>query len=303
MYYLDGKSQAEIAAEYEISRPTVANILKQCREEGIVEIRIEDSSSSLVSALSNQLQAELALETVTVVPSEGDPLANLVSTGKAAGELLHTLLEDSMEIGISWGTSLYQLVSNISRKSYAGIEVIQMVGGLGADNVNMDGFELAQALAKKLNGTYKTIQAPICVQTRELKEMLEEEHRISQVLEKMTSIDIALVGISSDIPESSSLVREGFISVEEQEKILKAGAVGHICGYHYDKQGKFLLVSANERVVGVGKEELKGLPRVIGVAAGAQKGRAILGAARGGIINGIVTDEAAALAILSSLKR
>jgi len=302
-YYLDGKSQAEIAGEYEISRPTVANILKSCRELGIVEIRIESSSSSLVSALSRQIQAELELDQVVVVPSEGSAQINLANTGKAAGELLLTLLEDGMKIGISWGTSLYQVVSNLSRKSYMNIEVIQMVGGLGADNMNFDGFQLAQGLSKKLNGTYRTIQAPICVQSRELKEMLENEHRISEVLHKMNSIDVALVGISSDIPESSSLVREGFISAGEQEEILQAGAVGHICGYHYDLKGDFLDISANQRVVGITKGELKEIPRVIGVASGAQKGKAILGAARGGIIKSIVTDEAAALTVLSELKR
>lgn len=302
-YYLDGKSQAEIAGEYEISRPTVANILKECRERGIVEIRIEDSSSSLVSALSKQMQAELGMDQVIVVPSGENSQTNLVNTGKAAGELLHAMLEDEMKIGISWGTSLYQVVFNISRKNYMGIEVIQMVGGLGADNTNVDGFQLASALAMKLNGTYRTIQAPICVQSRELKEMLENEHRISEVLHKMNSIDIALVGISSDIPESSSLVREGFISTGEQEDILKAGAIGHICGYHYDREGQFLDIPANERVIGIKKEELKGISRVVGVASGAGKGKAILGAARGEIIKSIVTDEAAALACLSELKR
>ena len=81
----------------------------------------------------------------------------------------------------------------------------------------------------------------------------------SEVLQKMNSIDIALVGISSDIPESSSLVREGFISAGEQEEILKAGAVGHICGYHYDRKGDFLDIPANERVVGIKKKELKSI--------------------------------------------
>ena len=71
----------------------------------------------------------------------------------------------------------------------------------------------------------------------------------------------------------------------------------------YDKNGDFLDIPANERVIGIKKEELKSLQGVVGVACGARKGRAILGAARGGIINSIVTDEAAALNILSELKR
>ncbi|MDR0585725.1 MAG: winged helix-turn-helix transcriptional regulator, partial [Treponema sp.] len=43
-YYFDSMSQSEIAALYKISRPTVAGILKECREKGVVEIRINDSS-------------------------------------------------------------------------------------------------------------------------------------------------------------------------------------------------------------------------------------------------------------------
>ena len=46
LYYQDGLSQAAVARTLGISRPTVSNLLKECRESGIVEIRIQSPTSS-----------------------------------------------------------------------------------------------------------------------------------------------------------------------------------------------------------------------------------------------------------------
>ena len=43
-YYIDEISKSKIAELYGISRPTVASILKECKEKGIVEIRLNDNS-------------------------------------------------------------------------------------------------------------------------------------------------------------------------------------------------------------------------------------------------------------------
>lgn len=302
-YYMEGLSQQEIAREFGISRPTVSNLLKQCREEGIVTIQIEDYSSSLTQALADQLKTVCPLREVVVVQSQMNQEMTLSTAGEAAADLLLKRLRDGITLGLSWGTSLYQFVRQVPRRPVVDAEVIQMVGSLGAENPESDGFELVRNLAHKLNSGYSLLHAPILVKTPELKKMLEQEQRLEAVLEKMASIDIAFVGISSDCPEDSSLVREGFLSAAEAQKIVEAGGVGHICCYHYDRDGRFLDVEENRRIIGVRSFELTDIPEVVGVACGSRKAEAILGSLHGGLIDTLITDEAAALSMLSSLKQ
>ncbi|MCK5736629.1 MAG: helix-turn-helix domain-containing protein, partial [Spirochaetaceae bacterium] len=109
-YYIDGLSQAEIARKFNISRPSVSNLLKRCRDEKIVEIRIQESDYSLVNALAERLKSSFDMKTVLVVPSGVDIQTTLTAAGIAAAELLETRLKDGLRIGLSWGSSLYYVV-------------------------------------------------------------------------------------------------------------------------------------------------------------------------------------------------
>lgn len=300
-YYIDGLSQQEIASRFNISRPTVSTLLKRCREEKIVEIRIQESDDSLVTALAERLKSNFGIDSAIVVPSGDDSNATLAAAGAAAAELLVNILTDRIRIGLSWGSSLYHVVQALPTQSVVDTEVIQLAGSLGMANPAFDGFELARSLALKLNGSCKLIQAPVVVKNPELKSLLLQERPIAETMSRMSELDLALVGLSSDIPEYSSMVREGFQDIAEAQLVQSAGGVGHICGLHYDRDGRFLKIAENEKIVGIDSGTLRRIPKIIGIACGSEKADAILGALRGGLVSSIVTDEHAALRMLSNL--
>ena len=297
-YYLDEMSQQDIAREYRISRPTVSNILRQCRDEGIVEIRIEDGSL-FTSALGDRLRNLFHLEKVYVVPSDSDYALTLARTGGMAARYLSGLLSDGIRIGISWGTALYQMIRQVPRAEVLDAEVVQLMGGLGASALSYDGSELARILAGKLNGRYFPMQSPLLVQSPELKDMLLSEPGIRETLEKAEHLDTALVGQSSNNPEDSALVRAGFLSPDEAREIYDQGARGHLCGYHYDSSGRLLDIPANRRIVGIPFSSFLKIPGRIGIACGRQKAPAIHAALCGGLLTALITDEAAALQVLN----
>ena len=296
-YYLDGVSQQELAKEFGVSRPTVASMLKQCREEGIVEIRIRDGSP-LATALGEKLQDAFGLDRAVIVPSRQDSPANLQNVGAEAASFVAPLMTDGIRIGLAWGTSLYHLVHQLPPRHALDAEVIQLLGGLGPSHAIYDGQELARHLAHHLGARYFPLQSPILVHSQELKEMLLKEPGIRSTIERMEGLDMALVGVSSNNPDESALVRAGFLSSREAQEIYSSGAIGHICGYHYDGEGKLLDHPANQRIVGIAPEVFRKIPRRVGVACGASKAKALLGALRGGWLTDLVTDEAAALRLL-----
>jgi len=297
-YYLDSMSQSEIAVHYKISRPTVANILKRCREKGIVEIRINDRSP-FNSETGQLLVKRFGLQTVCVVPQETDYPLTLYKTCLETADFLSSLLANRMKIGISWGTSLYHTIRQLPKLVLVDCEVVQLMGGLGAAALYYDGAELARILADKIAAAFFPVLSPVLVQTQELRDALLKEPGIREALEKAKSLDLALVGLSSDLPEDSAMVKAGFLSPQEARQVYDEGSCGHLCGYHYDAEGKFMDSPINNRVVGIDPPDFLRIKRRIGVACGKQKARAIHAALKGGLVTDLFTDELTALQIIS----
>jgi DNA-binding transcriptional regulator LsrR (DeoR family) len=296
-YYLDEQSQQQIALEYGLSRPTVSNILKQCREEGIVEIRVNESSS-FSRELSARLRRQFAVDRVIIVPSAGDPAAVLARAGAEAAHWAASVIKDGMKVGIAWGTSLFQMVHHMSQLNTVDTKVVQLMGGLGSSNPQYDGADLAREMSKLLNARYYPLQCPVLVRNAEVRQMLVTENGIRETLAETGDLDIAFVGISSNDPDKSALVKAGFLTQAEAAETTKAGAVGHICGYSYGQGGEMLDLSVNRRIIGIEFSKLKTIPERAAVACGAEKSEAIRAALEGKLITTLITDEAAALRLL-----
>lgn len=299
LYYEQGLSQEDIARRFGISRSSVSLALKACREQKIVEIRIQDSPTAILR-LQVELEERFHLSRALVVPAEADPERAKARVGQAAASFLEFELRDGLRVGLSWGTTLFQAVQQVRPLALSGIEVIQLHGGLGAEEPAIDAFGLAQSLAEKLHGRYRIIQAPISVGSREMRDLLVREPGIAETLRLASRADLALFGVGSNAPALSSLVRTGYLSAAESKRLLAAGAVGTVCGLHYDARGRPFHCPWNERVVGIEADALLRIPRRIGVAAGLGKAEALKAALLGGLINTLVTDEGLARALLAS---
>lgn len=297
-YYMDEISQQEIAKEYNLSRPTVSNILKQCKEEGIVEIRIREGSA-FARGLSDRLRSKFGIKDAVIIPSNEDLAAVLGRAGAEAAAFASEFIRDGMKVGIAWGTSLFQMVHQMKHLDVVDTEVIQLMGGLGASNPQYDGADLARELSKLLNARYYPLQCPVIVKSSAARDILVSENGIRDTLDRTEGIDIAFVGLSSNDPEQSALVKAGFLSRDEAEETLRAGAVGHICGYSYGEDGKMLDLEVNRRIIGIEFENLKKIPERFAIACGAEKADAIKAAMTGGLVTTLITDESAALRILS----
>jgi deoxyribonucleoside regulator len=301
-YYEKEFSQQEIAEKYKISRVTVSNILKRSRLEGIVDIRV-NKKPSLAFSLRTELQSCLKMERIVVCASDADETHTRILVGRAASDLLKSELHDELRIGISYGTTLYETVHQLLvRKHYRNTEVVQLLGALGSRDPKQDGFELARALSAKIGGVYRIIQAPLIVQNASLKDMLLAEPQIAEAMKIARSAGVAVLGVSSNRPEISGIVRAGFLSSEESANLYEDGAVGNVCGLHFDVHGQVLPISLNERTIAIAPDDLRAIPVRIAVACGVRKADAILGAIRAGFANALVTDTDAALKIMSLIK-
>lgn len=298
LYFEDELTQEQISARLGYSRSSVSRMLSAARRQGIVEIYVRHPLERL-PALEQRLQSRFCLEDVRVLHSQG--LAyNLVlqRLGALGARLLEQAIHERSILGISWGTALYEVVNALRPLNYPGVKVVQMIGSTTWRDHEVDGPGLARAFARQFDGQYYTLPAPWLVSDRSARDALLQDRRMREALDLAARADIALVGIGSIDPTLSSLVRAGYLNTDQVRELQALGAVGDVCGHHFDIQGNLMDISLAGYALGIAAETLGAIPLVIAVAGGAVKAPAILGALRSRLVRALVTDDTAAREVL-----
>jgi len=302
MYYIEDKSQSEIASALKMSRSNVSKLLKASRDQGIVEIRIHENTS-LASILREKMERHFELKSCVIVETLETEERTKMSLGQAGAELLKHYLSDGISLGISWGTSVFYAVRAFQLSQPYKVDIVQLMGGVGARDLSIDGYRLAHALSGRFEGACYVLQAPLIVQSGEFRELLLKEPDIQLVFRQFPNVNIGLIGLGSNYPESSSLVRAGYLSKNETKYLVDQGAVGNIMGRHIDRDGNACDIPLNDRIVGIELEQFASIPVRIGLASGKEKGEILLGALKGGHINCVVADESVILSLMEIVEK
>jgi DNA-binding transcriptional regulator LsrR (DeoR family) len=299
-YYFDGLTQQQIARRFGLSRSKVSRLLQQGQNKGIINITCVPPPNSMAD-LERDLERKFGLEEAVVVPvSEPKNLTKVArELGPCAAECLVRYIHGDEIVGITWGTSMLALVDSLPVKFWPKVTIVQIMGGLGPVGEMEHSTELAQRAAQKLNARLRLIPAPGIVSNRETAAALKADKQISETLTLAAKADIVLVGLGVPLPDAI-LLRDGNIITQEDLKMVKdAGGVGDIALRYIDSYGKPLNLEINERIIGLSLDQIKAIPRVIGIAGGEAKYRLIRAALRGKLLNVLVTDHVTAKNLLS----
>lgn len=300
LYYEGHYSQDQVASKLNTSRSNVSRMLSDAKRLGFVEIKIV-SPTHKHEALSAQLSELLKIKDVQVITSESNDLT-LNTVGRAAASALLKHLRDNQTIAISWGRGLEAAVVNTHSETLSGLKVTQLMGSLSSVNTSVSAEEVGRNLAKNLNAQFVPFLSPVVVSNAKTRDSLLEEESISKTLQLARSAHVALVGIGSAGSSSSEMVFAEFKSNKAQRDELVKEYAGDIAARFYTKDGTPLSAALDARVIGLTLEEIKNIPRVIGVASGAEKVLGVVGAARAGLIDTLIVDLACANSVIKSLQ-
>jgi DNA-binding transcriptional regulator LsrR (DeoR family) len=298
LYFVEDRSQDDVAAVLGTTRSNVSRMLKQARDLGIVEIRIVDPARrdhELERALGDRFPMVDAR--VLEVAPDTDVLPGV---GRLAVRWLEETLRDGQVVALSWGQTLEAMVQAVDGLSRRDVEVVQLVGGLSSLDSAATGQELVRELSERMGARHRYLHAPALFGSAEALAMLLRERTIAAALDVAKRADIAIVGIGTPgIGSSEALLTALGLTPEERAAFDAARPVGDVCGRYYDLAGRDVGGAVGERVLAVTLDDLRAIPTVAGVAAGPEKARGILGALHGRIIDVLVCDQAAARAVLS----
>ncbi|TAM69309.1 MAG: sugar-binding transcriptional regulator [Microbacteriaceae bacterium] len=299
LYYLEGKSQAEVAAEIGVSRSNVSRVLAAARELGIVEVRIHDPFGR-ATGLEAKLMDRFSLTECRVAPS-GEQQDSLSRVGELGAQWLLENIPDHGAISLSWGSSVQAVVDAVpNNPAHSSLEILPLVGGLSIVDSARDGNVLVRSLAMKLGAEHRRLHAPAVVQSKETRDAFLNEPSISSVLAAASESKIAIVGIGSvGFGASSAILDSMHLTTDEMRKFNESKAVGDCCTRHFDSNGRPVESPASDHVVSIDLRNLRKIATVVGVAAGAEKAAGVHGALVGRIIDVLIVDTALAQALLA----
>jgi DNA-binding transcriptional regulator LsrR (DeoR family) len=297
-YYDHDENQKDIAVRFGLSRVKVCRLLKQAKEEGIVSIRIRESKEPTAD-LELELANHYGIKEVIVaqsISSNPEDVSNAV--GNAAALYCRRAIQGHEIIGLSWGTSLFAFVKAVDPFPMPDVKIVQILGGMGDAEAVFHGAELARRMADKLGARSRILQAPGIVSSPEIRTALLADPQIEETLKYARRADIAFIGIGTP-DEEGLLSKSSAMSPSELKAVSKAGGVGDVILNFFDRNGHLVPSPIDDRLVGLTIDELKKIPRVVGVASGLHKVDALRGALLGKYISVLIVDEYVAAALMS----
>lgn len=292
MYYIQGMSQEEIAKQIESSRSNVSRLLKLCVSENIVEFKI-NKTTTRTSELENDIKYKYGLKHVIVVPKFESEETSKRAIGSVVAKYLSSILKEDMDLAVAWGTTLFEIseAMDIMIDAPKNLDIYQMLGGMGANNVDTDGLHIVKQMSEKLGATPHLLHAPLLVQSKVLRDLLLEEPMIEEHYDRLKNIDVMLLGIGSIELEQNAIYRAGYITEEDVEKILSKGAKADLAGYSIDAKGDLCVTHISDKIINTSIDKIEAAKMKIGAAVGVKKVEAVKAVLNSGQLNVLAIDE------------
>jgi DNA-binding transcriptional regulator LsrR (DeoR family) len=303
LYYREGKNQSEIGSMLGHSTSKVNRLLKQAREQGLVEIHIR-TPFQRVFEIEQQIERVTGVKRAIVVPRLTDtPEVVLQSVGEAAANYLLNQLRPGDTVCMGGGRTLAAMVKALETdKVYQDVRVVPCMGGVQG-RYHTDVNNLAFELAQRLGGKSFQLHAPAFMDSAEEREAISSLRQVEEILKLAKNAQVAVMGVGGMIAEKSSYFQFTSISTSELQVIIdQEGGVAEILARIINERGEPCAPQLSDRVVGIDLGDLRHIPLTIAVAALEDKAVPIAAALRSGCLNTIITDEITAQLVLEMLR-
>ncbi|WP_116134123.1 sugar-binding transcriptional regulator [Tropicimonas sp. IMCC34043] len=299
LYYVGGKTQDQIARQLGISRQRAQRLVARAVAEGLIHFRLDHRIARCLE-LEADLRRLRGLRICRVAPSLGAGSEPVRSIAPVAAAEMERILDvpDPLVVAVGTGRALRAAVEQIHTFKCPQHRLVSLNGNISPDG-SASHYDVLMRLADRVSADQYPMPLPVVASSLEERELFHSltPVRRNVALARQALITFVGVGHASD---TAPMLRDGFLSEPEFREIQAAGAVGEIVGWFYDESGQYLDAEPNRRVAGVRVEPPGDSDKlVIGVAAGVEKIAALRGAISGRIINGLITDEDTAAALLA----
>jgi DNA-binding transcriptional regulator LsrR (DeoR family) len=296
LYYVAGNTQDQIATKLGVSRQSAQRLVSLAVSEGLVKVRLDHPIAECLE-LGERLRKRFALDLVEVVPSDpGNPSTTIGIAEATAAEIERRLRSTQpIVMAIGTGRTLKAAIEQLAPMECPQHKVVSLTGNIAPDG-SAAYYNVIFTMADLIKARSFPMPLPVIASSQAEREMLHSQPMIRQTLDLAATAAVTFVGIG-DLGPKAPLYVDGFISETELKQLQKAGAVGEIVGWAFDRDGRTVEGITNERVASAPLPSRE-TSLVVALAKGQAKLPGMRAALNRRLVNGIITDEQTAAALL-----
>jgi DNA-binding transcriptional regulator LsrR (DeoR family) len=298
LYYVAGNNQEQIARKLGVSRQTAQRLVSLSVSEGLVRVRLDHPIGRCME-LADKLTQRYALDFAEVVPTDPEAPGALHGVAIAAAAQIERWLRNDKPtvMAIGTGRTLKASIEQLTPMEAPQHKIVSLTGSIAPDG-SAAFYNVIFNIAEAVKARSFPMPLPVIASSAAERDMLLSQPMIRETHALAAQANITFVGIG-DLGLDAPLVMDGFISANELKQLQRAGAVGEIVGWAFDAQGKFIDGLTNDRVASAPLPSRES-STVVAIAVGEKKMPGIRAALNRRLVNGLITDESTAEAILSA---
>jgi DNA-binding transcriptional regulator LsrR (DeoR family) len=298
LYYIAGRTQDEIARTLKVSRPTAQRLVSLCLAERLITFRLEHPIAACME-LAARLTASFELRFCEVVPTDPSSPTAVAGIAERVAALLESILRGDKPaiIGMGTGRAMRASVEQLPSMDCPNHQLVSLVGNISPDG-SASFFDTVARLADLTKARHYPMPLPVFVSSEAERRQLLRINPVNRVRAMAEKADLRLVGVGQ-VDQGAQLHVDGFISRDELLELMRLGAVGELTGWAFDAHGVIIEGGTNLRVTSV-PHRVSVDTLTVGAAVGPSKVTAMRAALRGRMLNGLITDEMTARALLQS---
>ena len=296
LYFIAGHTQDEIAKMLQVSRASAQRLVSLCLAERLITFRLEHPIASCME-LASKLKSRFDLVHCEVVPTDSAAPSATAGIAERCASLLEATLraETPVIIALGTGRAVRAAVERVSPVDRPDHQIVSLVGNISADG-SASFFDTVGRLADRTGARHYPMPLPFLMSSEDERNKMVRIEPIAKVKAVAAKADLRLVGIGQ-MDQKAQVHVDGFVTREELYEMMRLGAVGEVTGWAFDAKGRLIKGGTNRRLTSI-PPQVPAKATTIAAAVGPAKVPAIRAALAGRLINGLITDESTAHAIL-----
>ncbi|GFZ26862.1 sugar-binding transcriptional regulator [Lactobacillus corticis] len=298
-YYLNDLNLEEITHKYSLSRYLVSKALKDAKDRGVIQISIQTDGFRRNRELEYIFKKNFNLKEVFILRKTDTKMEDQENLVRFAAMQLQKHIKKSKNVGLTWGTTLLDVINNFQVNNYPDLKFIQLLGITVELGHRKD--TLVKTAAKKFNAKYEQLPAPLYCLNSTIIQASKKEPIFSHIFKSYPNLDliISAIGTIESIDENEFMAE--YYKPTLFKDIPTDQIAGFIFGRPYTIDGK-VFNAIDDHIWGISQKDILKTPDRFIIEKNRFKAEALLGALRTGFVTGLIINEGIAKRILQKMR-
>ncbi len=292
LHFAGGKTQGEVAEILGVQSTKAHRLIAKARAEGLIRVFVEGPIAGCI-ALEEQLKQQFNLKLCEVVPNIDEGALPLRTLAMAGARYLRNIIESGTYelIGLGHGRTLAAAVDMLPSVDAGKTKFVSLLGGL-TRRFAASPFDVIHRVAERTGAESYVMPVPFFANSAKDRAVLESQYGVSNVIEMARNADIYIAGIG-EVDRKSFIASGGMVDEEDVESVVNSDAVAEILGHFFLADGTHMPHPVSDRAMAPRMSELKS-HKIVALVGGTSKIQATRSILAGGLLHGLITDEATA---------